>query len=301
MSRWRAWYQEYRGSLKPLELEELPDLLFCRPPAFLLAKLLRGTRVTPDGVSLFAAIWSLVVAALYWQGDHRSAVLGGAAYFFWNVLDCADGQLARMKGGGSPIGYVVDEVVDQISTFALWVGLTHCLVVARAGEHNWWVVGAAAALAMGIECGVLEGQRHEWMARVYGSRKSLVDDLNRLAALAEQWRNERSHPVGRFVIRFHQVQRWLQRIYLPGGVRAEPTYSAAENARWTRHHRKALAMAVWLGPTMHMCVQLACTLAGRVDAYLWAVLFVGVPWMLLVHAVTWYAKVQEHREPLQES
>jgi phosphatidylglycerophosphate synthase len=300
MSRWQAWYKEYRSSLKPLELEELPDLLVCRPPAFLLAKLLRGTRVTPDGVSLFAALWSLVVAVLYWQGDYRSAVVGGAAYFFWNVLDCADGQLARMKGGGSPIGYVVDEVVDQISTVALWVGLTHHLVVARAGEHNWWVVGGVAGLCMGIECGVLEAKRHQWMERVYGSRKSIGDDLVQVTRIAAGWRAQHSHPFGRFVIRFYQVQRWLQRIYMARVPRQEPSHSPAENARWARHHRKALRMAVWLGPTLQMCVQIACTVAGRVDAYLWAVLFVGVPWMLLVHAVTWYAKVQERREPLQE-
>jgi hypothetical protein len=57
---------------------------------------------------------------------------------------------------------------------------------------------------------------------------------------------------------------------------------------------------VWLGPTMQMCVQIACTVAGRVDYYLWAVLFVGLPWMMLVHAVSWYAGHRERQHPVQE-
>jgi len=152
---------------------------------------------------------------------------------------------------------------------------------------------------MGIECGVLEVKRHEWMARVYGSRRNVADDLAHVTALATQWRQERTHLPGRFVIRFYQVQRWLQRIYSPGNHHEEPGHTAAENARWAKHHRKALRMAVWLGPTMQMCVQIGCTIAGRVDYYVWAVLFVGLPWMMLVHAVSWYAGRQD-REPAQE-
>ena len=301
MSRWHDWYKQYRATLKPLEMEELGDLVFCRPPAFLLAKALRATPITPDHVSFFAVIWSVVVSYCFWQGSYRYTLMAAAAFYFWNVLDCVDGQLARMKGGGSPIGYIVDEVVDQISTVLLWLGIAGGLAHGRGGEHNWWLMGVVGGVCMGIECSVLEAKCHEWQVRVYGSRKSFRDDLAQVTKLGAEWRREGRHLVGRFVIRFYQVQRWLQGLYLPGTEREEPQYTKQQNERWAKVHRKVLRMAVWLGPTTQMFVTIACCAVNRMDYYLWAVLFVGLPWMVLVHLMSWYARHQEQHQKLQET
>jgi phosphatidylglycerophosphate synthase len=299
--RWLgALVEQYRGTLKPRELEELPDLWFCRPPAFVVAKLLARTRVTPDEVSLVALLWSLVVGYGYWRGDALGLWVGAISYYLWNVLDCVDGQLARMTKQSSPVGYILDEVVDQISTVVLFVGIAGGLSHARPGEHNWWLVTAGIGLLMGIECGVLEAKRHEWQARVYHTRKSASEDLSRAVALAGRWRAAGVNPLGRFVVRFHQVQRWLGTLYLPKGDREPAPSSAAADASFARHHRKVLRMAVWLGPTTQMFVTLVCTALGRLDYYLWAVLFVGGPWMLLVHLAAYLARRQERRDLARE-
>ncbi|MEI7893219.1 MAG: CDP-alcohol phosphatidyltransferase family protein, partial [Myxococcales bacterium] len=227
MTLWQEWHEEYRRSLKPRELEELADLLFCRPPAFVIAKALKRTPVTPDAVSLFAVLWSLVVSACYWQGHYVASLLGATAYFAWNILDCVDGQLARMRGGGSPIGHIIDEVADVLSTIALWVGIAHHLTVQRPGEHNWWLLSVVTGLVMAIECSVLEGKRHEWMARVLGIRKSVRADLEHVTRVAAGWRAERTHLFGRFVIGFYIGMRWLQHVYLPPS--ADPVYGTADN------------------------------------------------------------------------
>src|SRR5512133_116474 len=133
MSGWGDLVQQYRKTLKPRELEELPDLLFCRPPAFLIAKGLARTVVTPDAVSIFAMFWSVLVAYSYGRGDYAWALVGAATYYFWNVLDCVDGQLARMKKQYSPIGYILDMVVDQVSTVLFFVGMAVGLDAARPG------------------------------------------------------------------------------------------------------------------------------------------------------------------------
>lgn len=295
MSGWRDLVQQYRKTLKPRELEELPDLLLCRPPAFLLAKLLARTPVTPDAVSIFAMFWSAFVAYGFAQGEYRWGLVAGAAYYLWNVLDCVDGQLARMKKQYSPIGYILDQVVDQVSTVTFFVGMAIGLNRAHPGE-SWLLITAGIGLLMGMECGVLEAKRFEWMARVYGSRKSMAEDLQLAVARAEQWRREGGHLFGRFVVRFYQVQRWLQMLYTSRDDRELPVFTQAENDRWARHHRKVLRMAVWLGPTTQMFVTLVCTAIGRIDYYLWAVLVVGLPWAVLVRLTTLFARWQERRD-----
>ena len=45
-----SWYQEYKKSLKRVEVEELVDRFFYRPVAFLVVKLVYNTRITPDQI-----------------------------------------------------------------------------------------------------------------------------------------------------------------------------------------------------------------------------------------------------------
>lgn len=294
MARLRQWYREFRSTLKPLEMEELFDLLLCRPIAFVIAKPLSRTAVTPDQVSLFALAWSVLVAYLYWQGDYVSIALGALAYLFWNILDCVDGQLARMKKQSSPIGYVLDQAVDWFSTVITFVGLTHAVVARHPGEPWWWAVGFAAMVAMGWECGSLETRRHEWMERVYGTRRSLEDDLQELDGLAAKWRAERSHLLGRGVVRYYHFQRWLQRWSgQAAGVDQQPEYTDEQNARFAKHHRKVLRVAVWLGPTTQMMVTVACTLLDRVDLYFYLVFTAFLPLAILVHLTAAVARRQE--------
>jgi phosphatidylglycerophosphate synthase len=275
-------------------MEEIFDLLLCRPLAFIIAKPLSLTRVTPDHVSLFALFWAFVVAYFYWQGDYRSVVIGAMAYLFWNILDCVDGQLARMTKKSSPVGYVLDQAVDWFSAVLTFVGLTHAVVARHPGEPWWWAVGIAAMVAMGWECGVLEQRRHEWMERVYGSRKTIAEDLKKLDGLAAEWRAEGSHPLWRLVVRYYHFQRWLQRWSgQSAGVDETPTHTDEENRRYAKYHKKALRLAVWLGPTTHMMVTIVCSLLDRVELYFYLVFAVGLPLAFLVQILSAVARRQE--------
>jgi len=294
MARLRQWYREFRATLKPLEMEELFDLLLCRPIAFVIAKALRPTAVTPDQVSLFALAWSVLVGYLYWSGDTVSIALGAAAYFFWNVLDCVDWQLARMKKLSSPIGYVLDQAVDWFSAVITFVGLSHAVVTRHPGEPWWWAVGFAAMVVMGWQCGTLETRRHDWMERVYGSRKSIEDDLLGLDDMAARWRDEGTNLLGRAVVKYYHFQRWLQRWSgQAAGVDRSVDHTDEQNARYAKYHRKVLRVAVWLGPTTQMMVTVVCTLLDRVELYFDLLFVVGLPLAVFVHLLSAVARRQE--------
>jgi hypothetical protein len=95
-----------------------------RPMAAPFVYLLRHTRVTPNQItfaSLFVAIGAALTLLLWrdYFGLVTAALLVQAAF----VLDCVDGQLARIRGTSSIVGGYLDFLMDEIKAFTLVAGL----------------------------------------------------------------------------------------------------------------------------------------------------------------------------------
>src|SRR5262249_31418613 len=139
--------------------------------------------------------------ALLWQGSPRMAALAAGSYFLCNVLDCADGQLARMTGTSSPLGYVVDGSIDYLATFAVFLGMGHSMAL-RYPESagRWWLISVAWICSYGFQCALVDRKRHEWMSHVYKRRSDPDKEIVEFRRQAEVWRREGSNLGGRALI-----------------------------------------------------------------------------------------------------
>jgi phosphatidylglycerophosphate synthase len=104
-----------------------------RPPAALLVYLLKGTPITPNQVSFLAigvAAGGCATLILWrtWLGLIVAGLILQLAY----VIDCVDGQLARIKDLASPVGALLDFMLDEVKAF---------LVISSAAVRLWWVNG----------------------------------------------------------------------------------------------------------------------------------------------------------------
>lgn len=109
-----------------------------RPLGRLIAAAAFRTGLTPDGVTAIsgtlslAGIVTLAVAPVSVVTGVVVALLLALGYAF----DSADGQLARLRGGGSPAGEWLDHVVDCAKISLLHVAVLVGLV--RAGTVGGW-------------------------------------------------------------------------------------------------------------------------------------------------------------------
>lgn len=162
-----------------------------RPLAAHLVDWLLPTRVTPNEVSAASAAANLLAAAALASGRGALAAGAGALMLVAMVLDAADGQLARARGGGSPHGRLWDGIADYTGGIALYVGL---LVGLSRGDLAVWgrpLAGAPAA-ALVVAAGVSEAlhamrfdalkQRH--LAARGGRAIETAADVERRAAEA---------------------------------------------------------------------------------------------------------------------
>jgi hypothetical protein len=276
-----VWQEEYRRSLKAVETEEPLDLLIYRPLAFCVAKLFARTTVSANQVSLASLAFGVLTGALLWQGSPKMAALAAGSYFLCNVLDCADGQLARMKGP-SPLGYIVDGSIDYLATFAVFLGMGHSMALRHPeSAERWWLISVAWLCSFGFQCALLDRKRHEWMSRVHKRRSSPEKEIVEFRRQAEAWRREGSNLGGRALIALYLFYKVSWARILPRAREADPA-DEGDVALWAEKHRPVLRMAVMMGSTMQMTLIMIAALAFRIDLLLWTTLTLGNVWGALV-------------------
>jgi phosphatidylglycerophosphate synthase len=137
------FFEGYWRSLKPLEVEEPVDVWIHRPLAYLLARLLLPTSVSPNLVTMGSILLGLAAMTAMLSEFIGHMPVAGLCIFLSAVLDCADGQLARMRGTSSSLGRMLDGVADCVVSLAV-VG-SGSIVVLRARSATWWELSLTAA------------------------------------------------------------------------------------------------------------------------------------------------------------
>jgi hypothetical protein len=136
---------------------KVPDLPWntyvCRPLAAVVVAAVEGTRVTPDQITLAAVPVALASAALVVVLPGTAGlVIAMAVYELSYVLDCADGMLARHRGGGSPQGHLLDFLMDEIKAFVMLAAVAVRLWLDHGRDPTFLLLGllGVVALASGV-------------------------------------------------------------------------------------------------------------------------------------------------------
>jgi phosphatidylglycerophosphate synthase len=266
--------QDYTRSLKAIEMEEAIDLVLYRPLAFVIAKLAHSTPITPNQISVASLGLGLLAGWFFAVGTPEAGIAAAAAYFSCNTLDCADGQLARLRGKPSPFGYIVDGSIDYVASVAVFVGIAHNLAVQKPGQHNWWLVATVAGFCCAWQCAIVDRKRMEWDHKVYGKRRDPAATERFFAAHLELYRQQGSHLLERGMIRGYLFYSKLCS-RLISRHQEETAESSSSAEAWAAHNRPVLRMALWMGPSMQMTLVMFAGVLNRVDLYLWAVLLFG--------------------------
>jgi len=132
--------EAYRRTRKPKDL--LWNRYVARPLAAVLLVPLERTAVTPNQVTLATLVVFALAAGLMALRPGWPALIGSVAVLeLAYVLDCVDGQLARLRGTSTPIGAHLDFLMDELKAF---------LLVAAVGVRLWRADGSAWWLLEGL-------------------------------------------------------------------------------------------------------------------------------------------------------
>ena len=118
----------YRRTRKPKDI--FWNKYVARPLAAVAIVPLARTGVTPNQITLATLPVFLAGAAMMAFLPSWGMLCAGVAVIELSyVLDCADGQLARLRGTSSPVGAHLDFLMDELKAF---------LLVAAVAVRLWW-------------------------------------------------------------------------------------------------------------------------------------------------------------------
>ncbi|MDR2119661.1 MAG: CDP-alcohol phosphatidyltransferase family protein [Tannerella sp.] len=115
--------REFEASLKSVETENVADLYFYRPVGFRIARILQHTGITPNMITVLSIFVGAGSGVMFAFNDLTFALTGIVLLIFANVLDCVDGQLARITGIKSEIGRILDGIAGDIWFLSIYVCL----------------------------------------------------------------------------------------------------------------------------------------------------------------------------------
>ena len=118
----------------------LVDAYLNRSCSRLLTRLFLRTPLTPNQITILSFLTGLLGASCFLLGSYGGSVLGALLLQFSTVLDCVDGEVARVKMLESPLGEWLDITLDTVVHIAIFLGV---------GVAVWKQDGLAAAPLLG--------------------------------------------------------------------------------------------------------------------------------------------------------
>ena len=134
----------YRASKKKQDINWFTEWI-ARPPAAIVVYALRNTRVTPNQITFLSALVAAGSCAMFillpgWLGLIAAALV----FEFSFVLDCADGMVARLRKIASPVGHLLDFLMDELKAMLLFGSVAVRLWLER--DDPWLLVVGIAGL-----------------------------------------------------------------------------------------------------------------------------------------------------------
>jgi phosphatidylglycerophosphate synthase len=129
------------------------DTVFNRRLSRPLSRLLLRTPLTPNQITAMSFAVALLAAAAFASGAYAASLLGALLFQFSAVLDCCDGEVARLKFSESKLGDVLDISLDALGNGAVFLGMARgAWVTGRLADAAMvsWVLGAGVLLAFAI-------------------------------------------------------------------------------------------------------------------------------------------------------
>lgn len=181
---------QIESTYKHKDTEEFLDIYFFRPVGYLLARAARSLKLTPNTITIIGMILGVVSGHLFYYSSLTVNIVGIFLKIFSNMLDSADGQLARMTHTESQTGRILDGISSHLIFTSIYIHL--CLRYIHEGGSGW--IFAAALLAGAshyIQAAWGDYFRHAYISIVRGPEFCEIQSLEQLLSQyrALEWKD----------------------------------------------------------------------------------------------------------------
>jgi hypothetical protein len=150
-------------AFKAFEIEELTDVFFFRPCGWVIARGARLLGMTPTHLSIAGGLIGTAGGALLY--DTSGGALAFLLLLLSEIIDSADGQLARMTGRMTELGRVMDGVGDYVRHAAVYIAIAAGMIH-RGGDSFVLVWMLLAGISNAIQSQMYDYHRTAYVTVV---------------------------------------------------------------------------------------------------------------------------------------
>ena len=110
------------------KMDGMVDRYLNRPISLILTKFFLKTSITPNAITLLSFFIGSLSAYFFSLGGYLNPIIGGLLFQFSSVVDCSDGEVARLKFMESSFGKWLDITLDNIAHLLIFSGITWAVV-----------------------------------------------------------------------------------------------------------------------------------------------------------------------------
>lgn len=135
------------------EFEGFVDRYFNRKVSRLFTKVFLLLGLSPNAITMMATVIGLLAAVGFGFGTYAAGLIAALLFQLAAVIDCCDGEVARLTFSESPFGAWLDIAMDNVVHMAIFAGIAAGSSIRVAGSDGAWIplaLGAAAVLGNGL-------------------------------------------------------------------------------------------------------------------------------------------------------
>lgn len=268
-------FQEYKTSLKKIEVEEFFDLYFYRPLAFLLVKAIYSTNITPNQLTVISMIFGVIGGFFYSAGTHQAFIYGAILILLYNVFDCSDGQLARLKKNGTAVGRILDGIADYVVSVAAYFGIAFGFANGSSNPLLWWIITAAAGFSNALQSGLLDFYRTRYLDYVLQRVSVLDDGIRTFEEEFERLKKNRGRYFDKAVIWIYLGYSKIQQKVTNPNSQPEVVKPEISAEEYAKNNSWLIRLWTFLGPTTQWTFLIVTSILNRLDIYLLGILVAG--------------------------
>lgn len=272
------FFREYKSSLKLIEVEEVFDLVFYRPLAFLFVKLIYSTNITPNQITVLSLSFGISGGIALSFGTVQSIFLAAFLFITFNVLDCSDGQLARLKGNGTEFGRILDGMADYMVSASAYLGIGFGFANHSTNPLLYWILILVTAASNIIHAVLVDYYRNRFIDYTQDRVSVLDDGLENFKKEFERLKKEKGNTFKKFIIRAYIKYSSAQNSMASN---KEKAFKIASQDYY-KANKRLIHFWTYLGPTTQWTFLIFCALINRLDVYLWGLISVFNLYALLL-------------------
>ncbi|MDO9512363.1 MAG: CDP-alcohol phosphatidyltransferase family protein [Bacteroidales bacterium] len=253
----RKIFEGYSQTLKQTEVEEVADLVFYRPLGYLIVLIVKRWPVTPNHLTFIALGFGAISGYFYSLGTSYAFILAAVFLLLFNIFDCSDGQLARLKRNGTAFGRIIDGVADYITGIFTYVGIGIGFANHTSDPLLWWTLLIITAITNIFHSMMTDHRRSRFLEGSTGTANTAPEETQRLRDLIASQEFQSFSAPNRIITKIYYRYNVLL-----AKMAGKHSVKTKNQGAYYAANKRIMKFWTFLGPTTQITFLVICSFFG---------------------------------------